>query len=69
MADRQGVWRDAGYWHSTHPDWVCRYHPERVVEREDWWVYDHQYHPEWFGSPFWAEYPIWTYGAYDENQV
>jgi hypothetical protein len=69
LADSHGVWRDAGYWHANHPDWVYRYHPEWAVEHQDWWMYDHGRHPEWFYSPYWRRYPVWTYGAYDRGHV
>jgi hypothetical protein len=61
--DDDHVWRDPGWWHSNHPEWMYSYHPEWVVERRDWWWYDHQYHPEWFWAPFWGSYPLWTWGA------
>jgi len=69
IKDSHGVWRDAEYWHAHHPEWVYRYHPEWVVEREEWWRVDHERHPEWFVNPFWREYPVWTYGAYDRHHV
>src|SRR5665213_403775 len=67
LADRQGIWRDAEYWHANHPDWVYRYHPDWTVDQQEWWIADHQNHPEWFDYPFWREHPIWTYGAYDQS--
>jgi len=67
--DSHHVWHDAGYWHERHPEWVYRYHPDWAVERQEWWEADHQRHPEWFGSPFWQQYPVWTYGDYDERHV
>jgi len=57
------VWRDAGWWHTNNPQWMYAYHPEWVVERRDWWWYDHQAHPDWFWAPFWGSYPLWTWGA------
>jgi hypothetical protein len=67
LADRHGVWRDAEYWHANYPEWVYQFHPEWVVYREDWWVYDYRAHPKWFQYPFWKKYPVWTYGAYDQR--
>lgn len=69
LADSHHVWRDAAYWHSHNPAWVYRYHPEWVVDQPGWWVYDHQYNPDWFNWPFWQEYPVWEYGAYDRGRV
>jgi len=48
---------------------VYRYHPEWTVERVDWWRVDHERYPEWFLWPFWVQYPLWTFGAYDEYHV
>ena len=69
LNDSHGVWRSAEYWHANHPEWVYRYHPEWAVDRDDWWVVDHRGHPEWFYSPYWRRYPVWTYGAYDRGHV
>ncbi len=69
LKDSHGVWHDAEYWHANHPEWVYRYHPEWAVERQEWWLADHRSHPEWFGSPYWRRYPVWTYGAYDRGHV
>jgi hypothetical protein len=69
LKDSHGVWHDADYWHARHPDWVYRYHPEWAVDRQDWWMADHRDHPEWFESPYWRRYPVWTYGAYDRGHV
>ena len=69
LSDSHGVWRDADYWHANHPDWVYRFHPEWAVDRQDWWMADHRGHPEWFNSPYWRRYPVWTYGAYDRGHI
>jgi hypothetical protein len=69
LNDSHGVWRNSEYWHANHPEWVYRYHPEWAVERQEWWEADHRGHPEWFGSPYWRRYPVWTYGAYDRGHV
>lgn len=69
LADSHHVWHDSQYWHERHPDWVYRYHPEWAVERQEWWELDHEQHPDWFMSPFWEQYPVWTYGDYDDNHV
>lgn len=69
LRDSHGVWHDAEYWHANHPEWVYRYHPEWAVDRQEWWLADHRGHPEWFNSPYWRRYPVWTYGAYDRGHV
>jgi hypothetical protein len=69
LKDSHGVWRDADYWHARHPEWVYRYHPEWAVDRQEWWLADHRDHPEWFESPYWRRYPVWTYGTYDRGHV
>jgi len=69
LNDSHGVWRNSEYWHANHPEWVYRYHPEWAVDRQEWWMADHRGHPEWFGSPYWRRYPVWTYGAYDRGHV
>ncbi len=61
--DRGHVWRDAGWWHDRYPGWLYSHHPEWVVERRDWWWYDHQSHPDWFWAPVWGVYPRWSWGA------
>jgi len=69
LSDSHDVWRDADYWHANHPEWVYRLHPEWAVDRREWWLADHRGHPEWFESPYWRRYPVWTYGAYDRAHV
>ena len=69
LEDSHHVWHDADYWHERHPEWVYRYHPEWAMERQEWWEADHRQHPEWFGSPYWQQYPVWTWGDYDEHHV
>lgn len=61
-----GVWRDFGWWHQWHPDWLYLHHPEWAEARADWLRADHGMHPEWFHTNYWREHPHdWNHP--DEN--
>ncbi len=52
-----GVWRDYGWWHQYHRDWMYAHHPEWAEPYGRWQREDHGSHPEWFRSAYWRAHP------------